>query len=202
MRNFIFGIKSISFILALCLFMCAIVSCSPITASGIEGEWYSENGKCLEIFSDATYKCEGEYGTGEWKKLDNGKYQFIDFYGDDTAVSVEKDEYGTFIKYNEKKFYKGEYPNVDTSKKDTSNKEEESEHPNVISLEPFDGIEILVSGISPYCIVTINNQNCSSDVQNNVIYSLDKTTYANGDTVTITAQLNTLPYDSQDYILK
>ena len=197
MKKTILGIKLINLVLALCLFMCVMASCSPTSVSGIEGEWYRENGKRMEIFLDATYKCEGEYGTGKWKKLDNGKYQLIDFYGDDTVVSVEKDEYGTFINYNGKTFYKDEYPKIDTSKNDTSNQKEESEHPNVISLEPFEGIEILVSGISPYCIVTVNNQNCSSDVQNNVEYNLDKSTYANGDTVTITALLN----NSGDYVL-
>ncbi len=94
-----------------------------------------------------------------------------------------------------------EYPKIDTSKTDTSNESDATEGSNVISLDPFKGVEILVSGISPYCTVTINNQNCNSDVQNNVKYNLDKTKYANGDTVTITAQLSTLSYNSQNYIL-
>ncbi len=56
-------------------------------------------------------------------------------------------------------------------------------------LNPFDGISFETSGISPKCTVTINNANCSVDVQKKVTYTLDKEFYANGETAVITAAL-------------
>ncbi len=56
-------------------------------------------------------------------------------------------------------------------------------------IDPFDGIEYIVSGISPGCTIAINTQNCSDDAQRYVDYSTDKEHYANGDTVTITATI-------------
>ncbi len=57
-------------------------------------------------------------------------------------------------------------------------------------LDAFNGIEFIADRISPYCVVVINNQGCSLDAQKYVEYSFDKETYANGDTVTVTAELN------------
>ncbi|MBO5184406.1 MAG: hypothetical protein J6D79_01565, partial [Clostridia bacterium] len=37
-------------------------------------------------------------------------------------------------------------------------------------LDPFDGIRFETAGISPKCTVSINNQNCSVDVQEKVTY--------------------------------
>ncbi len=64
----------------------------------------------------------------------------------------------------------------------------ESDQQNIIS--PFDGIELIFSGISPYCEATVNNENCSEEVKLYVEYSLDKEYYVNGDTVIITAKLD------------
>lgn len=68
----------------------------------------------------------------------------------------------------------------------------ESTEPSEIEktvLNPFDGISFETSGISPKCTVTINNANCSIDVQKKVTYELDKEFYANGETAIITASL-------------
>ena len=67
-------------------------------------------------------------------------------------------------------------------------------------LDPFDGIRFETAGISPKCTVSINNQNCSVDVQEKVTYSLDKKYYANGETAIITAQLSGYN-DNQKYSL-
>lgn len=56
-------------------------------------------------------------------------------------------------------------------------------------LNPFDGISFETSGISPRCTVTVNNANCSVDVQKKVTYTLDKEFYANGETAVIMAAL-------------
>ncbi len=58
-----------------------------------------------------------------------------------------------------------------------------------ITIDPFAGMECVVSGISPYCTLKINNANCSEDAQANVQYSFDKKQYKNGDVAIITASL-------------
>lgn len=59
-----------------------------------------------------------------------------------------------------------------------------------IAIDPFTGIQCVVTGISPYCQLSVNEQNCDENAQQYVTYSLDKETYANGDTAIITATLN------------
>ena len=58
-----------------------------------------------------------------------------------------------------------------------------------ITLDPFQGLQYTVTGISPYCEISVNDQNCSDEVQSYVRYSFDKEYYANGDTAIITAEL-------------
>ncbi len=58
------------------------------------------------------------------------------------------------------------------------------------AIDPFAGLKFVPSGVSPYCQVGLNNQGCSRDAQLYVEYTFDKEIYANGDTVTVTAQLS------------
>lgn len=112
---------------------------------------------------------------------------------------------------NEKDIYKDEYTKTSTSKTDKKNNNSNNssettnvEDINTVTLNPFEEIDILVSGVSPYCTVAINNQNCSADVQTYVNYKLDKKTYANGEQVIITAELNALAipaYSNKSYKL-
>ncbi|MGN1161839.1 MAG: hypothetical protein ACI4SX_06300, partial [Candidatus Fimenecus sp.] len=59
-----------------------------------------------------------------------------------------------------------------------------------VRINPFDGIKYEISGISPYCKITVNNQNCSEEVQKYVEYSFDKEYYANNETAVIKAALS------------
>lgn len=78
----------------------------------------------------------------------------------------------------------------------------DTQAPEAISIDPFDGIEYVVTGISPYCEISINNGNCDVNVQENVTYSLDKEKYANGETAVITAKLETgWGYEDNKYTL-
>lgn len=61
--------------------------------------------------------------------------------------------------------------------------------PTIIELDPFEGLQFEVSGISPYCEIAINNQNCDINAQRYVTYSLDKEKYANGESAVITASI-------------
>ncbi len=58
------------------------------------------------------------------------------------------------------------------------------------AIDPFAGLKFVPSGVSPYCQIGVNNQSCSRDAQLYVEYTFDKEIYANGDTVTVTAQLS------------
>lgn len=56
-------------------------------------------------------------------------------------------------------------------------------------LDAFAGLDITITGISPFCDVSINTSGCSSEVQQNVSFKTDKGKYANGDKITVTAQV-------------
>ena len=78
----------------------------------------------------------------------------------------------------------------DVSKsKDTSDSQEEYVNSGN-GIDPFKNLTFVISGISPYCEIAVNNSACSKDVQNYVSYSFDKEHYANGETATITAALS------------
>lgn len=61
---------------------------------------------------------------------------------------------------------------------------------NSTQIDAFDGIQYEVSGISPYCYITINNQGCSKEAQTYVEYTLDKSYYGNGEKAIITAAIS------------
>ncbi len=149
------------------------------------GEWYNEKGKCLDIRSDGTWKLEDSYGTGTWKFLDdNETVEFTDFYGDTQESKINEDELGKYIDFGYYgDFYKDSYP----SEEEIS----EVKAQNAVLINPFEGIKYELSGISPYCKISINNQGCSNEVQKYVTYKFDKENYANGETAVVTAELST-----------
>ena len=179
--------------------------------NGIVGRWYNSSGKCLDIRDDKTYVCDGDYGTGSWRKVDGGNFELVDFYGSVSPIVVETDENGKeYIKYNGKRYYRDQYPEEDNSATTeqvtnapiattpVTTPPTETDPP-LISIDPFYNIQFVVSGISPYCTVTVNNSNCSADAQQYVEYKLDKEYYANGEKVVVKATLN---YRAKDkYVL-
>ncbi len=70
----------------------------------------------------------------------------------------------------------------------------------IVTIDPFQGIDFTVSGISPYCTVSVNNAGCSEDAQLYVEYQFDKERYKNGETATITARIATY-YNNVEYRL-
>lgn len=92
-------------------------------------------------------------------------------------------------------------PSVTTKQPSTTTKPgDETTASNSVTLNPFEGISITVSGVSPYCKVDVNNANCSEDVQQYVTYTVDQEYYSNGDTAVITAKLNS--YATSSYYNK
>lgn len=65
-----------------------------------------------------------------------------------------------------------------------------SKNSSGIVLDPFKGLDITVTGISPFCQVSINTSECDPEVQEKVKFSADKDHYANGEKATITASLS------------
>ena len=71
--------------------------------------------------------------------------------------------------------------------------------PNATAINPFDGVSYTVSGVSPYCQISVNTQNCSKEIQNYIKFTTDKKAYANGEEAVITAEL--LSRAPEDYKL-
>ncbi len=101
-----------------------------------------------------------------------------DKYWDEDESSNDSDDVIDDDKNNS-----GAYENEDTNTN-------ESEDDATIKLDPFNGISFTTNGISPYCQITVNTQNCDADVQRYVEYSFDKDNYANGETAVVTAALS------------
>lgn len=174
--------RSIALIIGIILLLSTVSACAPAGKSPV-GKWYNEKGKCLDVRSDGTWKLESSYGTGTWKYLeDKVTIEFTDYYGDTQESEINEDELGKYIDFGYYgDFYKDSYPSED--------KIAEIKAKNAVYLDPFQGIKFEVSGISPYCQISINNQDCSDEAQKYVTYKLDKDNYANGETATITAEL-------------
>lgn len=174
--------KTIGIILVLTVLMTLLSGCGSGKKS-VVGQWYNEKGKCLDVRSDGSYKLEGSYGTGTWKYLeDKVTVEFTDFYGDTHESEINEDELGQYITiggYGD--FYKDSYPSED--------KIAEVKAKNAESADPFEGIACEVSGISPYCKITVNNKS-GGDAQRYITYKLDKDFYSNGETAVITAELS------------
>ncbi len=180
--------------LCMVLIMSILISLSGcVNGSGSPvGKWYNSNGLCLDIRSDGTYKLDNDYGIGKWKFLaDKVTIEFTDFYGDIQDLKIEKSELGDFIHFGNEDFYKNAYPSIE----DIS----EVQAKNATELDPFDGIDYVISGISPYCYISVDNKGCSEEVQKYVTYNLDKDYYRNGERATITA--NIIGSYSKDYVL-
>ncbi len=199
--------RIIALVLLIVITISTISGCSG--SSGIVAKWYDSKGHCLDIRKDGTFKLDGEYGTGKWKKLDNSNYELYDFYGQPYEAELKKDDKGVFLDiemYGD--FYKGSYPDENNNDNNNNNFNENdnyqevttTEAPQSTNLDAFSGLTIEASGISPYCKVAINNSGCNSEAQLNVEYSLDKEYYANGDQVIVTATLNSSSADKYNLV--
>ena len=172
--------RIIGAVLIFALLVLTLSACGK--SSEITGVWYNEKGETLNVQQDGSYNYEGEYGTGTWKVLDDKKtIEFRDFYGETTNVELVKDDLGEKIKYHGYDFYKDSYPSDEAI---SENREKSAQ-----ALDAFAGISYEVSGVSPYCQLTVNTQGCSEEVQKYVTFELDKEKYANGDTAVVKAVL-------------
>ena len=149
-------LRSICLLMIPILLVTGLCSCSG--KNSIVGQWYDSDGDlAFEVKKDGTYDTGGLLGKGKWKYLDDDEtIEFTDFYGYTKTTKVEKDDLGLSI-FNGK-YYKDAYPSEEQMS--------EFKDKNAVSLDAFDGIKYEVSGISPYCKISINNSGCSEEVQN------------------------------------
>ena len=104
------------------------------------------------------------------------------------------------------------YSKSDKKNNNKNNDSVEDETEEVIdpnAVDPFEGIEYTITGVSPYLEINVNTQKCDTRVQNCVEFTTDKTAYANGDTAVITAEIVynydeefTLTTTTQEYEIK
>lgn len=112
--------RSIAMLIGLLLILSNISACGSVRNSPA-GKWYNENGKCLDVRSDGSWKLEDSYGTGTWKYLeDKVTIEFTDFYGDTQESKINEDELGKYIDFGYYgNFYKDSYPSKESIAADT-----------------------------------------------------------------------------------
>lgn len=190
--------KVLSVILAV-LLVGGILSACSIGSQKVVGKWYDKSGKCLDIRKDGSWQLDGLYGKGTWEYLDDGIIEFTDFYGEVDEGELCENSYGSYIDFYHRDFYKDSYPNIGqanqslqegSSQNQTENTQPTETEPQAVEINPFEGLRMEVTGVSPFCKLMVNNAGCSEDAQLYVDYTLDASYYQNGDTAVVTASLN------------
>lgn len=110
--------RTVSLILVLAFVIGAFSACGTSPEKKILGKWYNEQGDCLEILSDNTYRVDNIYNgyeigidSGRWVYLEEEDY--FKFYAnnyDESIIKVQiaRDAEGTYITYTYYgTFYKG-----------------------------------------------------------------------------------------------
>lgn len=180
------------------------------TSKAVVGKWYNSNNNELDVRSDGTWVLDGLYGSGKWKYLDDGKtIDFTDYYGEVYETQILEDGQGEFVRLEYYgNYYRNAYPRT-VEKEETGvsqqgeafagfddsllpQEPETTEEPvQVLTVDPFDGIQYDFTGISPFCQISLNNQNCSEEAQLYVRYLVEGDYCANGDEVTLYAEVDT-----------
>lgn len=207
--------RIVRLILAICI--CAVFFGGCSSKKDVIGKWYNYRGKCLDVRSDGSWKLEDSYGTGTWKLLDDGIFEFTDFYGDTQESAINKDDLGEFIDFGwYGNFYRDGYPEKEETKKTEPKEPAVTEAPETrpttepttvpteppaVEIDPFDGIKFELTGVSPFCEVLINTSLCVEEAQEYVKYTTDQEYYQNGDTAVVTAELVSRKA-MEEYVLK
>lgn len=164
-----------SLLVVLAILLCSLSGCGTSFEKNIIGKWYNNNGKCLDVRSDGTWKLEGSYGTGTWKILDDKTtFEFTDYYGDTQESIINENRLGNYIDFGYYgDFYKDAYPTIDAINED-----------NI-----FDGVKLNVLGASPFCNVSVDTSNCSNFIKENISFSIKDKYYTSGEKVTVFAKM-------------
>lgn len=148
--------KAMSLLLLVCMLMAIFSGCSS-DEGAIVGKWYNEYGECLRVSSDGSWAIVDSIYKGTWSLLDdNVTYQFVSNTAGKVTTEIETDKLGKYIFFGGfGVMYKDAYPG--DSQGSTAQPESESEElRNLTQIDPFDGIQYEVGGISPFCTIAIN----------------------------------------------
>ena len=210
-------IRILSLILCLAIILGCFTACGSSPKKGIVGDWTirGEKGTSISFDKDGSFSWYAEHGDGVYT-IASDKTLVIDVPDEKTTDELtwdknfDPDNPASDIWYVDGDFlvFFGEFytrTGKDQEKilkkhlKAGSSKDDKGDKDNDISsaggtatkvLDAFDGVNLTVTGISPFCEVSLDTSSCPSEVQDHVHYESDKKYYANGDSVVITASLS------------
>ncbi len=210
-------IRILSLILCLAIILGCFTACGSSPKKGIVGDWTAqgEKGTSISFDKDGSFSWYAEHGDGVYT-IASDKTLVIDVPDEKTTDELtwdknfDPDNPASDIWYVDGDFlvFFGEFftrTGKDQEKilkkhlKVGSSKDDKGDKDNDISsaggtatkvLDAFDGVNLTVTGISPFCEVSLDTSSCPSEVQDNVHYESDKKYYSNGDSVVITASLS------------
>ena len=210
-------IRILSLILCLAIILGCFTACGSSPKKGIVGDWTirGEKGTSISFDKDGSFSWYAEHGDGVYT-IASDKTLVIDVPDEKTTDELtwdknfDPDNPASDIWYVDGDFlvFFGEFytrTGKDQEKilkkhlKAGSSKDDKGDKDNDISsaggtatkvLDAFDGVNLTVTGISPFCEVSLDTSSCPSEVQDHVHYESDKKYYSNGDSVVITASLS------------
>ena len=77
--------------LLLCIIFCLnLTACGNSKEKKLAGDWYTDADILqFSLYSDGTCEIRGEYGTGKWTVLDDGRLKLTNFYGESDTCKYE-----------------------------------------------------------------------------------------------------------------
>lgn len=124
---------------------------APSGSDSIVGKWYDTSNHCLDVRSDGTYRLTSDYGTGTWKKLDDG-YEFYDFYGSVTEATLVTEDGNTYVKLGRTKYYKASA--ITTTASGGSSADVPTDDSFLKNTTPSEGLAFRLSVDGTYYILT------------------------------------------------
>lgn len=209
-------IRILSLILCLAIMLGCFTACGSSPKKGIVGDWVVQGGKgaSIKFDKDGSFFWYEEHGGGvytiasdktlvievpderttdelTWSKDFDPENPDSDIWYVDGDFMVFWGGFYTRAGKDQEKILK-KHLKTDSKKDD---KGDDNGTYNVGGaaakvLDAFDGVNLTVTGISPFCKVSIDTSSCPSEVQQCVEYEADKDCYSNGDSVVITARLS------------
>lgn len=206
-------VKIISLVIfALSLIFCVTACSSENSKELLCNSWYKEGGDkpFLTIYTDGTYEKSNEYGTGKWSVVNDNQLKLTDFYGESDIYDIESVNKDTLV-LSGTTYYSTPQPKENTSNINSvnlnsqdvqaSNEDNSVPTPSKLlkSLDVFDGLEIVYTGVSPYLSVSTDSTKCSDIVNRYITFDYEKDYVRNGDVVTITAVYNAYDLEEEGY---
>ena len=219
-------IRILSLILCLAIMLGCFTACGSSPKKGIVGDWVVQGGKgaSIKFDKDGSFFWYEEHGGGVYtiasdktlviEVLDERTTDELTWSKDFDPENPDSDIW--YVDGDFMVFWGGFYTRAgkDQEKilkkhlKTDSKKDDKGDDNGTYNaggaaakvLDAFDGVNLTVTGISPFCKVSIDTSSCPSEVQQCVEYEADKDCYSNGDSVVITARLSS--WAESDYKIK